>query len=128
MRIRFTLGNTRPRNCRFLLIHRGTWNGAIVSIPALNVLGQADQPRYALVTGATGFIGAHVVDALLNRGLKVRGATRSISKGEAMIQARPQHASRLDFVEIQDFESGGSFEEAIKNVDGVIHVASVSRI
>lgn len=80
------------------------------------------------MTGATGFIGAHVVDALLNRGLKVRGATRSKAKGEVMLQARPQHASHLDFVEVEDFESGGSFENAMSDIDGVIHVASVGRL
>ncbi|KAH6710591.1 NAD dependent epimerase/dehydratase [Leptodontidium sp. MPI-SDFR-AT-0119] len=81
-------------------------------------------PSYVLVTGATGFIGAHVVDVLLNRGLKVRGATRSIKKGEAMLQARPQFATQLDFVQIEDFEKSGVFEDAVKDVDAVIHVAS----
>jgi len=79
---------------------------------------------YVLVTGATGFIGAHVVDELLNRGLKVRGATRSMAKGKAMLDARPNFASQLDFVQIHDFEQTGVFDEAVKGVDAVIHVAS----
>lgn len=78
------------------------------------------------MTGATGFIGAHIVDTLLNRGIKVRGATRSLSKGEAMIQSRPQHAGKLDFVQIDDFESPGGLKEAVKGVDAIIHTASVS--
>ncbi|KAH8898756.1 3-beta hydroxysteroid dehydrogenase/isomerase family protein [Thozetella sp. PMI_491] len=83
-------------------------------------------PKYVLVTGATGFIGAHVVDQLLGRGLKVRGATRSLAKGNEMVQARPQFASSLDFVEIDDFENpgGGGLDEALKDIDAVIHVAS----
>jgi nucleoside-diphosphate-sugar epimerase len=88
----------------------------------------ANVPSYILVTGATGFIGAHVVDALLNRGLKVRGATRSKAKGEAMLKARPKHASHLDFVVVEDFETGGSFENVMTGIDGVIHVASVSQL
>ncbi len=80
-----------------------------------------------LVTGATGFIGAHVVDHLLQRGLRVRGATRSKDKGNAMISARPGFAGRLDFVQVDDFGKGGEFGEAVAGVDGVIHVASVSR-
>lgn len=79
-----------------------------------------------LVTGATGFIGAHVVDVLLSKGLKVRGATRSLSKGEAMKKARPQYGDRFDFVQVGDFNDGGDFAEAVKGVDAVIHVASVS--
>lgn len=80
------------------------------------------------MTGATGFIGAHVVDVLLSRGLRVRGATRSIVKGTLMIKARPQYADRLEFVEVDDFERPGRLREAVKDVDAVIHVASVSTI
>ena len=81
---------------------------------------------YILVTGATGFIGAHVVDSLLRRGIRVRGATRSLAKGKAMKDARPEFSALLDFVEIGDFEQTGVFKDAVKDVNGVIHVASVS--
>ncbi|KAL1852831.1 hypothetical protein VTK73DRAFT_9123 [Phialemonium thermophilum] len=80
--------------------------------------------QYVLVTGATGFIGAHVVDELLRRGLRVRGATRTLAKGHAMAAARPEHASSLDFVEIDDFERPGRLDIAVEGVDAVIHVAS----
>lgn len=43
-----------------------------------------------------------------------------------MIQARPHFASQLDFVQIEDFEKSGVFEDAVRGVDAVIHVASVS--
>ncbi|KAH6843352.1 hypothetical protein B0I37DRAFT_216421 [Chaetomium sp. MPI-CAGE-AT-0009] len=88
-------------------------------------------PQYVLVTGATGFIGAHVVDQLLSRGIKVRGTTRSLEKGDAMIKARPQYAGKLDFVQIDDFDKlnegnteSSIFDEAVKGVDGIIHTAS----
>jgi hypothetical protein len=61
----------------------------------------------------------------------VRGATRSLAKGDAMIKARPQYAGQLDFVQINDFdemtdtEQLGVFDEAVKGVDGVVHTASV---
>lgn len=88
--------------------------------------------QYVLVTGATGFIGAHIVDQLLSRGIRVRGTTRSLAKGDTMIKARPQHAGKLDFVQIDDFdklkdgkEQSSIFDEAVKGVDGIIHTASV---
>jgi len=62
---------------------------------------------------------------LLSRGLKVRGATRSNQKAQAMLSARPEYAAKLDFIQIQDFEQTGVFDDAVKDVDAVIHVASV---
>lgn len=81
--------------------------------------------KFVLVTGATGFIGAHIVDALLARGIRVRGATRSLAKGEAMLQARQKYADMLEFVQIGDFESPDGFLEAVTGVDAIIHAASV---
>ena len=48
-----------------------------------------------------------------------------MAKGIDMLNARPNFASQLDFVQIRDFEHIGVFDEAVKNVDAVIHVASV---
>lgn len=91
------------------------------------IISQATQLRkYVLVTGATGFIGAHIVDQLLNRGIKVHCATRSLAKCDAMIQAWPQFASSLDFVEIYGFRNLGGLDEAVKDIDAGVHVASVS--
>lgn len=42
-----------------------------------------------------------------------------------MIDARPQHASRLSFVQIADFDSPGGLTEAVQGVDAIIHAASV---
>ncbi|KAG7108705.1 putative uncharacterized oxidoreductase like protein [Verticillium longisporum] len=94
--------------------------------PCLHSCGlRLTYPRqYILVTGATGFIGAHIVDVFLSRGLRVRGATRSLAKGHLMMQSRPQYASKLDFVQVADFAEGGDFSEAVKDVDAVVHVAS----
>ncbi|KAK3686147.1 NAD dependent epimerase/dehydratase [Podospora appendiculata] len=89
--------------------------------------GEQSPPSYVLVTGATGFIGAHIVDTLLARGLRVRGATRSAAKGRAMLGARPQFTHQLDFITIDDFSSGTNIftPAAFENgVDAVIHVAS----
>ena len=78
-----------------------------------------------LVTGATGFIGAHIVDNLLARGFKVRGTTRTIAKGQSMIDARPEHTQNLEFVQIQDFKQSADFTEAVQGVGAIVHTASV---
>jgi hypothetical protein len=49
-------------------------------------------------------------------------------KAKAMLAARPSFSSKLDFVTIQDFEQTGVFDGAVKDVDAVIHVASVCPI
>lgn len=80
---------------------------------------------YVLVTGATGFIGAHVLDDLLGRGIRVRAAVRSQAKGDALQQSRGSYADRLDLVLIDDFKSvSATLEKAVDGVDGIIHVAS----
>jgi nucleoside-diphosphate-sugar epimerase len=77
-----------------------------------------------LVTGATGFIGAHVVDQLLERGFKVRAAVRNREKGELLLKDRPKYARTLTTTLINDFKDVSDLREAVKDVDGIVHVAS----
>lgn len=81
---------------------------------------------YVLLTGATGFIGAHVLDFLLGRGLKVRIAVRNLDKARGLKSDRPKYTHMLDVVQVGDYTTATSFAEAIKDVDGIVHVASVS--
>ena len=89
-------------------------------------MGRLIYREYVLVTGATGYIGAHIVDELLRRGLRVRGTARSQHKAEEMLRARAQYAERLDFVLVKDLTEPGGFDDAAKGVDAIIHTASVS--
>ncbi|KAK6501875.1 hypothetical protein TWF481_009694 [Arthrobotrys musiformis] len=86
-------------------------------------------PSYILTTGATGFIGAHVISNLLAQNIRVRGTYRSQSKVDRITtHLRSIHGDEkverlLDFVYTGDLEEGG-FDEALKGVDGVVHCAS----
>ncbi|KAK3360410.1 hypothetical protein B0T25DRAFT_496281 [Lasiosphaeria hispida] len=84
-------------------------------------------PTHILLTGATGFIGAHILDALLTHtNLPIRIAVRSPAKGAALLSARPQHTARLSTITIPDFSSPTlDLTPALAGgIDGVIHVAS----
>lgn len=71
-----------------------------------------------LLIGGCGFIGSHVADSLLGRGLKVRVFDR---RPEAL---RPPLAG-VDYV-IGDFSDASLIYEAMSGVDAVIHLASTT--
>jgi len=48
------------------------------------VLPTKSNGQYVLVTGGTGYLGAHVVSVLLDRGYKVRAAVRNQKKADAL--------------------------------------------
>ncbi|KAK6348526.1 hypothetical protein TWF718_006314 [Orbilia javanica] len=88
-------------------------------------------PSYILTTGATGFIGAHVVSQLLSKGIRVRGTYRSQKKVDIIlahfrtIYGEEKVNSLLDFVYTGDLAAPGCFDEALKGgIDAVIHCAS----
>ncbi len=74
----------------------------------------------ALVTGATGFIGSHLVEALLQKGVQVRCLVRKTSD-----------LSWLKNLPIEVFRGNcndkASLEEAVKGVDQVFHLAGVTK-
>lgn len=75
----------------------------------------------ALVTGGAGFIGSHVVDTLLEHGVRVR-VVDNLSTGR-----RAQVAADAEFIEA-DIRDPGSFYGAFKGVDCVFHVAALARV
>lgn len=80
-----------------------------------------------LVTGATGFIGAHVVEELIAAGYRVRGTSRSKDKAQFLINFVEQKfgSGKLEIADVPDMIADGAYDEAIKGVSGIVHLASV---
>jgi len=77
------------------------------------------------VTGASGFIGAHIVRDLLEHGYRVKGTVRSLKKAAqyTYLTSLEGAAERLELVE-SDLVAENSFDLAVSGCEYVIHVAS----
>ncbi|MBS3758740.1 MAG: TIGR01777 family oxidoreductase [Desulfobacterales bacterium] len=71
-----------------------------------------------LVTGSSGFVGAHLVPALLENGYQVMGVDRLPPK-------QPIQDSAFRFIEA-DTSQPGSWQEAIEEADAVVNLAGVN--
>jgi nucleoside-diphosphate-sugar epimerase len=80
-----------------------------------------------LVTGATGYIGNHVVDELIAAGYKVRGTSRNASKAKFLIDyiEKKHGKNQLEVVDVPDMVDEHAYDEAVKGVSGIVHLASV---
>lgn len=80
-----------------------------------------------LLTGANGFIGAHILASLLENGHSVRAILRSESKASQVLKDFPSYGNKLDFGTVPDITSSGAFDTAVVSdppFDTVIHTAS----
>jgi len=76
-----------------------------------------------LVTGGAGFIGSHIVDRLLEEGLKVR-VLDNLSTGEKKNLAQHQNKKSFQFIE-GDIRNFDLVKKAVKGVEAVIHEAAL---
>ncbi|KAH7872826.1 hypothetical protein F5879DRAFT_924856 [Lentinula edodes] len=74
-----------------------------------------------LVTGANGFLGAHIVKEALDSGYLVRGTVRSQTKAEELKKVFP--SDKFDTSVVPNLVTG-DYTEALKGVTAVIHSAS----
>ena len=68
-------------------------------------------PR-VLVTGPSGFIGAHVFSQLIQKGYRVRGTVRSQAKADFFKKKFPN--ADMSFVIVEDIAQSGAFRDAVK--------------
>jgi nucleoside-diphosphate-sugar epimerase len=81
---------------------------------------QRKNPLKTLVTGATGFIGSHLVEALLRRGDHVRCLVRKSSDLKWL------HGLPIEVVQ-GDCNDKSSLKDAVTGVDQVFHLAGVTK-
>ncbi|CZT50831.1 uncharacterized protein RSE6_11891 [Rhynchosporium secalis] len=79
-----------------------------------------------LVTGANGFLAAHIIDQLISAGHKVTGSVRSVSKGEQILATHSEYEGKLNFVVVSEYAKQGTWDEAFKEgeFDFVVHTAA----
>ena len=80
----------------------------------------------ALVTGAAGFVGSHLVDALLDRGWTVRGLD-DLSTGDIRNLESARESESFTFVE-GDVRDRETVREAIGDADTVFHQAALASV
>ncbi|KNG49185.1 aldehyde reductase protein [Stemphylium lycopersici] len=99
-----------------------------------------------LVTGANGFVGAHIADQLLQQGYKVRGTVRDAVRHQWLADLFSQKYGKENFelITVKDMREADAFDDAVSGivparrriappltniyrlgVSGVAHVASV---
>lgn len=76
--------------------------------------------RKVLVTGASGFVGGHVVHALQSRGLAVRCLVRPTSRLDFIASLAPELA-------LGDVTEPETLHPALDGVDGVVHCAGITK-
>jgi nucleoside-diphosphate-sugar epimerase len=87
----------------------------------------ADRPLMP-IAGGTGFIAAHVLDVLLERGHSVVTTVRTSQKGQTILDNHKNvPETKLSYVIVEDIAQPGAFDKAVQSdppFEVVIHTAS----
>ena len=79
-----------------------------------------------LVTGATGFIGLHCIQQLLEQGYAVNGTLRSMQRESEVRESLEKHSTLTENLSLfpVDLMSDEGWDQAMENCDYLLHVAS----
>ena len=79
-----------------------------------------------LVTGATGYIGLHCIQQLLNQGYAVNGSVRSPERKDEIFEALKKHNTPTDNLNLFTFNltEDDGWDEGMEGCDYLLHVAS----
>ena len=79
-----------------------------------------------LVTGATGYIGLHCIQQLLDQGYAVNGSVRSPERKDEIYDALKKHNTPTDNLQIFTFNltEDEGWDEGMEGCDYLMHVAS----
>ncbi len=82
--------------------------------------------EHVCITGASGFVGSHIVDAFLCAGIPVRAAVRSPEDPEKVgpLKVMAEHYGTPLSLHQADLAVPGSFDAALEGGAGLIHVAA----
>lgn len=80
--------------------------------------------KLILITGGTGFIGNHTVSQFLSNGYRVRATVRNQEGRDRLLSVHWRHLDSLETHIVADITRPGAFDTAVKDVDGIVHMAS----
>lgn len=77
-----------------------------------------------LITGASGFVGNHTLANFLTHGYRVRVVARNQASCDRILNVHSTYRKKLETAIVSDITVPGAFDDAVKGVDGIIHMAS----
>jgi saccharopine dehydrogenase-like NADP-dependent oxidoreductase len=80
--------------------------------------------KTVLITGGSGFVAAHVLNAFLSRGYNVRTTVRNQASAEKIKKSHAKYLPQLSFAIVPDVAIPGGHDEAVRGVDGVRSLTS----
>ncbi len=86
--------------------------------------GASLEPQPIFITGATGFLGRHLVEHLLRRGRKLRLVVRNMGRCPPAWRDRPE----ISILELGELGPDTDFGETLQGIDTIVHLAGLAHV